>query len=243
MECLDVLLPTITQMINLSFNTSTFPEVWKEALLKTTLLKVKNDILMNMNKGHVTLLVLSDLSAAFDTVDHIILLKGLESRIGVSGKALAWFSSYLTNRSQRASINGIVSDSFSLECGVPQGSSLGPLLFNIYVSKLFEIIKVHLPCNVHGFADDTQLYLSFKPDSCVSQEAAVIAMQSCIQDIHCWMLTDRLMLNVDKTEFHILGTRQQLAKVTTNDLTVGQDNISHASEVKNLVGLTVSWTW
>ena len=147
--------------------------------------------------------------------------------------ARPWLS-YLTNRSQRVSINGIVSDSFSLECGVPHGFCLGPLLFNIYVSKLFEIIKMHLSCNVHGFADDTQLYPSFKPDSCVSQEAAVIAMQSCIQDIHYWMLTDRLMLNVDKTEFRILGTRQQLAKVTTNDLTVGQDNISPVSEVKNL---------
>ena len=87
--------------------------------IKTALLKVQNDILMNINCKHVTLLVLLDLSAAFDTVDHDILLARLKLSIGINGIALNWFKSYLNNRSQRVSLNGCTSDSFRLPYGVP----------------------------------------------------------------------------------------------------------------------------
>ena len=88
---------------------------------------------MNMNRKHVTLLVLLDLSAAFDTVDHNILLARLKSSIGINGTALNWFTSYLNNRSQRirVSLNGFTSDSFKLPYGVPQGSCLGLSLIHI----------------------------------------------------------------------------------------------------------------
>lgn len=155
-------------------------------------------------------------------------------------EALAWFSSCLPNRSQRVLIDGIVSDSLSLECGVPQGSFLGPLLINICASKLFEVIKRQLP-NVHCYADDSQLCLSFKPDSLASQEAAVTVMQNCINDTHRWMLTDRLILNVDKTEFLILSTTEQLCKVTINHLTVGMITFSRYQKLRiSVVGLTAS---
>ena len=104
---------------------------------ETALLKVKNDLLINMNKEHVSLLVLLDLSAAFDTVDHGILLRRLQTMLGVRGTALSWFTSNLTGRSQRVSVNGTLSKNFELNWGVPQGSCLGPLLFIIYTSKLF----------------------------------------------------------------------------------------------------------
>ena len=223
--CLDMLLPVISQIRNLSLSCRHFSDEWKEALVtpilkkpgldptqlnnlrpvsnldfisklteravfdqihshmsrfalyptsqsayrkghstETALLKVQNDILMNMNCKHVTLLVLLDLSAAFDTVDHNILLARLKSSIGINGTALNWFTSYLNNRSQRVSLNGFTSDSFKLPYGVPQGSCLGPLLFTIYSSKLFEVIKYHLP-EAHACADDTQLYLSFSRDT------------------------------------------------------------------------------
>ena len=122
---------------------------------ETALLKVKNDLLLNMDKGHVTLLVMLDLSAAFDTVDHGILLHRLQSKLGLRDKALSWFKSYLAGRTQQVSVNGSLSDKFSLSCGVPQGSCLGPLLFT--ASSLFDIMKSHLP-SVHTYADDTQLY-------------------------------------------------------------------------------------
>ncbi|CAB3985662.1 RNA-directed DNA polymerase from transposon X-element [Paramuricea clavata] len=95
---------------------------------ETALLCVKNDILMNMNKQHATLLVLLDLSAAFDTVDHTILLNRLRSSFGITGCVLTWLKSYLENRSQCISINGGESRSFEMKYGVPQGSCLEFLL-------------------------------------------------------------------------------------------------------------------
>ena len=86
---------------------------------ETALLKVKNDLLMNMDKGHVSLLVLLDLNAAFDTVDHKILLKTLQMKLGVCGSALSWFHSYLEGRSQRICIKETFSQSFDLQWGVP----------------------------------------------------------------------------------------------------------------------------
>ena len=223
LECLDILLPVITSLINLSLESGQFPNVWKEAigypLLKkvnldtsftnlrlisnlsyiskltekavfhqlnnhlslhelypklqsayrknhsteTALLKVTNDILVNMNSQRVSLLVLLDLSAAFDTIDHSILLNRLKYNVGVNGTALSWFASYLTNRKQRIHLNSSISEEFVLKYGVPQGSCLGPLLFIIYASEMFSIIENHLT-DSHGYADDTQLYCSLNPN-------------------------------------------------------------------------------
>ena len=134
---------------------------------ETALLKVQSDILSNMDKQEVlleVLLVLLHLSAAFDTVDHSILINILESDFGICGDVLKWFRSYLTGRVQRVIVNQQSSKTFNLNYGVPQGSCLGPVLFLLYASRLFEVVKKHLP-SVHGYADDTQLYVSFRPDS------------------------------------------------------------------------------
>ena len=104
-----------------------------------------NDILLNMNKQHVTILALLDPSSAFNTVDHSILLNRLSSKLGLNGTALAWFRSYLSGLSQRVSVRGAVSDKFDLHYGVPQGSCLGPLLFTVYASALFDVVEKHLP--------------------------------------------------------------------------------------------------
>ena len=112
---------------------------------ETSLLKVKNDILMSMDEQHVTLLVLLDLSAAFDTIHHDKLIGRLESDLGITDNALAWFKSDLSDRFQRVSVNGSLSDQFPLKQGVPQGSCLGPLLFTIYTRKMFQILECHLP--------------------------------------------------------------------------------------------------
>ena len=104
---------------------------------ETALIKIRNDILMNMNNQEVTLLVLLvllDLSAAFDTIDHTLLLRRLQSRFGFTGTALAWLRSYLSNRFQYVVIDDTCSNRFDLSFGVPQGSCLGPLLFSIYTT-------------------------------------------------------------------------------------------------------------
>ena len=107
--------------------------------------------------------------------------------------------------------------SFDLRSNVPQGSCLGPLLFVVYASKLFEIIQAIIP-DAHCFADDTQLYLSFKPNSPTDQAEAVYAMERSISDLRKCMYQDKLKINDDKTEFLIIGSRQQL--LTINPCTV-----------------------
>ena len=94
-----------------------------------------------------------DLSAAFDTVDHDVLLERLKSGLGIYGTALNWFKSYLSGRSQSVLINGTQSKPTSLVCGVPQGSVLGPIVFTIYMLPLGDIIKRH-GMQFHMYADD-----------------------------------------------------------------------------------------
>jgi len=130
---------------------------------ETALLKVRNDILLTMNQQRVTLLIMLDLSAAFDTVHHGCLLNILNSKLGLDGIAPQWFDSYLKNRSYRVSVNGELSKLFYPTARLPQGSCLGPLLFNIYASGIFNIVKRHLP-QIHCYAGDSQLYLSFNPE-------------------------------------------------------------------------------
>ena len=199
---------------------------------ETALLKVTNDILLSMNRQHVSLLVLLDLSSAFDTVDHTILLNRLQSHFGICGSSLSWFESYLSCRTQFVSIKGYNSSNIPVQHGVPQGSCLGPLLFSLYTSPLFDLIRSHLP-DMHCYADDTQVYLSFKPGSISSEESAFSAIQSCISAIRSWLLTNKLLINT-KTEFLIIGTRQQLSKVQTDSISVGESRISSSKEVRNL---------
>ena len=138
-----------------------------------------------MDKQHATLLILLDLSAAFDTVDHQILLNRLCTEFGVSEKVLDWFASYLSNRSQKVTVDGVLSDPFGIDFGVPQGSCLGPVLFVIYSNKLFNIVNKQSP-NVHAYSDDTQLYLTFKTGDHADETAAVSSIQSCIRDVQTY---------------------------------------------------------
>ena len=125
---------------------------------ETALIKVQSDMFAAMENQHVTLLVMVNLGAAFDTVNHEMLLNRMESRFGIGGTVLDWFGSYLDGKKQKVLVNNAMSEEMYLNCGVPQGSCLGPVLFVIYISSLYDVISRHLP-NVHGYADDHQLYL------------------------------------------------------------------------------------
>ena len=118
------------------------------------------------------------------------LIGRLESDLGITDNALAWFKSYVSDRFQRVSVNGTLSDQFPLKQGIPQGSCLGPLLFTISTRKLFQIVERHLP-QVHCYAYDTQLYVSFSPNRSADADFAIKSMTDCIIDIRSY----------DKTEF------------------------------------------
>ena len=154
--------------------------------------------------------MLLDLGAAFDTVEHSVLLSRLSTTFGIQGTTLEWFVTYLSGRSQRVTLSGKCSESLQLNQGVPQGSCLGPLLFTLYASKLFEVVKRHLP-SVYAYEDDTQLYLAFKPGCDSSTDDAIAAMEWRVNEIRAWMLCDKLKINDGKTEFVIIGTHQPVS--------------------------------
>ena len=191
---------------------------------ETALVKVQSDIHLSMDRQEITLLVLLDLSAAFDTIDHQILLNVLGNDSGIIGSSHKWFSSYLTGRKQRVLINDRTSDDFHLNCGVPQGSCMGPILFISYTSRLYHVIANHFP-SADGYTDDTQLYLSFRPNDRSSQDHAIASVEACISDVCAWLIFNYLLINDSKTEFLVIGSRHQLSKIAIYSIKVGDSTI------------------
>uniref|UniRef100_A0A8C4RJ50 Reverse transcriptase domain-containing protein n=1 Tax=Erpetoichthys calabaricus TaxID=27687 RepID=A0A8C4RJ50_ERPCA len=169
---------------------------------ETALTRVVNDILISSDEGNSSVIMLLDLSAAFDTIDHSILLHRLENDVGLTGTVLAWFSSYLSNRFQyvQKCADSTPSLYTEVQYGVPQGSVLGPLLFSLYMLPLGSIIRKH-NVNFHSYADDTQLYLSFKSN----EVSPMWSLISCVSELKEWMNKNNLSLNTDKTEMLIVG--------------------------------------
>uniref|UniRef100_A0A670JM86 Reverse transcriptase domain-containing protein n=1 Tax=Podarcis muralis TaxID=64176 RepID=A0A670JM86_PODMU len=168
---------------------------------ETALVALVDDLRRARDKGESCFLVLLDLSAAFDTIDHNILLDRLQG-LGAGGTVIQWFRSFLLGRVQKVVVGDECSDPWALTCGVPQGSVLSPMLFNIYMKPLGEIVR-GFGLGVHQYADDTQLYLSFKSEPV----KAVKVLCECLEAVGGWMAANRLRLNPDKTEVLFLGDR------------------------------------
>ena len=146
---------------------------------ETALICVYNDIMRAMDDGRVGVLVMLDLPAAFDPVNHGLLLDRLHV-VGVRAKALSWFRSYLNDRHQCVVVGGERSSSVVLSCGVPQGSVLGPLLFSLYTVPPGAIVKRH-GLDFHFYADDCQLYLFIQPVQALV-DGAVIVIERCAHE-------------------------------------------------------------
>ena len=149
----------------------------------TALLKIVNDLLTALDNGKSCFLTLLDLSAAFNTMDHNILLQRLEHTFGISDSALSLFRSYLSDRTQIVTVNGLRSDEAPLSLGVPQGSVLRLVLFVLYTKPPFELIKKH-SIQHYAFADDNQLYKETIPDQI---QTTIGIMQNCTTDVKLWM--------------------------------------------------------
>src|SRR6218665_2862367 len=284
-ECASVLLPVITQIINLSLSTGNFPLAFKHSLVtpllkkanldkenlsnyrpisnlsflsklterivlarlndylssnsllnphqsgftkhhftETLLVSLYNKLISAVSHQQVSCLYLLDISAAFDTIDHNILLQRLSSWFGVSGTALLWFNLYVSSRCFSVKACSHSSQPLPLSCAVPQGSVLGPLLFILYTTPLSHLIKSS-SVDHYLYADDTQLFISFSP---ASFSTSIAQLLSVVNQISQWMSSNLLRLNPSKTEFIIIGLPAQIKKIPDPSIHLS-DNSSSTS--------------
>ena len=171
-----------------------------------------------MDNGLLTGAVYLDLKKAFDTVDHKTLLNKL-SRIGMRNTELSWFKDYLDNRQQCVRVNNTDSCYLNVNCGVPQGSILGPLLFILYVNDLPTVIN---KCKVVLYADDTLLLYAHKDENEIKK-----VLEYDLENVAKWFDQNKLHLNVKKTKWSMFGTRQRLLRSQCPSVRVNGGNLEH----------------
>ena len=196
------------------------------------LLKFLNDLLIGVDSRNGVVVMLIDLSAAFDTVDHHKLLNILSNELQIKGIALKWFRSFLINRSQRVLIGDSLSSSIELSCGVPQGSVLGPVLFNIYVSSLSNVFTAN-GFDTLSYADDNNGYQIFSLTS--QSEVFNERIPSFIDKLKDWMNNYFLKINESKTELIVFARPVFHRGLTINSVTLNNgDVITITDRVKYL---------
>ncbi len=161
-------------------------------------------------------------------IDHDILIDRLQNYTGIQGQALRWSRSYLSNRYHFVYLNGESSQLSPVKYGVPQGSVLGPLLFSIYMLPLGNIIRKYGIC-FHCYADDTQLYISTRPD----ETSKLSKLTECVKNVKDWMTNNFLLLNSDKTEILLIGPKNSTQNLLDYNLHLDGCPVT-SSTVKNL---------
>jgi fibrillarin-like rRNA methylase len=295
-SCVDVFVPLLTRLVNLSFSEGCFPELFKLAqvtpLLKkagldennpanyrpisnlntigkiierlcllrllphvastgnfsplqsayrkkhsteTALLKILDDLYRIVDSKHAAVLIALDLSAAFDTVNHAVLIKRMEETFGVKGTVQAWIQSYLSFRTQYVKIGSERSNISPLTVGVPQGSVLGPFLFSVYVSPIAELISSY-GIKFHQYADDTQLYTAVKSGSDAS---SIRNLELCSCAVRDWFAQNGMLLNPDKSEVLLIARKSNAQSFAGGSgVSVAGSDITFSVNLKSL-GVTL----
>ena len=190
---------------------------------------------MSADRGESTLLVSLDLSAAFDTIDHSILLARLRSMYGVDGSALMWLESYLSLRVQYVKFGQDVSSTTQLKTGVPQDSVLGPILFSSFVSPI-QFVTSQFKVDQQQYADDTQVFISLSKSNSSDR---VSRLETALVHLTSWFFHNGLALNPEKSEAILLGTHprnKSLDNITQIDVNCSPIPIS--DNIK-LLGATI----
>ena len=199
---------------------------------ETLLVRMFDDINNMIQADNIVILVLLDLSAAFDTIDHSIVLNKLLEDYGINGTALDWCKSYLENRLFTVKIGDSISTVLELLFGVPQGSLLGPILFILY-TKTLQNIAAKYGLSIQLYADDSQLYISFQPSGPGHLDDVRERTNNCLAEIKAWMVKNFMKLNESKTELLVLGKPHVLK---THDLSLSLEFGSNSilpTECKN----------
>jgi len=198
---------------------------------ESALNKIFDDMLSDIDSGSVVAVMSLDISAAFDAVDHSILLQRLEDEFGIIGVCRDWISSYLTGRTSTVHVGSSESSVTTAQYGVPQGSVLGPILYTAYVASVGRLISSFGV----GYADDSQLYtkLSAGPSSGLDR------LQRCVSSLQRWFWSNGLLLNPDKSSIAFFGTRARLHKSTLpSNVTVAGASVA-VSDSLRILGVTI----
>ena len=201
---------------------------------ETALLRVKNDIAETLDKKCTTILVMLDLSAAFDSVVHELLMTRLEQSFGITDKALAWLISYISERNQKVVVGSAESGGSVVTRGVPQGSVLGPILYCIYTKPIGRIITRH-GMNHHCYADDLQIYLAVDRDESIV--TALAKVELCVAEVAAWLtkINNNLKLNMEKSEVIMFSSAKKRDSLPADlYMTVAGHQIKPSSCVRNL---------
>ena len=185
----------------------------------SAILELQSQLINNNENNLTSCCIFLDLSKAFDTVNHKILLDKLE-HYGIRGVGLTWFKSYLDNRTQIVTVNGENSIELNVNCGVPQGSVLGPLLFLLYINDIYNSSKV---LDFHLFAVDTSILFADKSLNTIEQK-----VNYEMKNVSEWLLANKLSLNVSKSNFLIVRPHKnnRIINLKINDENLKQEAFS-----------------